>query len=172
MAKEKTVFACNACGGTSPKWLGKCPHCDAWNTLIETRQASEAGGKNRFAGLTRPTELAVLSDIAASDVARTPTGQEELDRVLGGGIVSGAVILIGGDPGIGKSTILLQAMARMAISGVRTAYISGEEAIDQVRLRAARLGLANAPVALATATALIANTATTASNTLFDLNRM
>ena len=148
MAKEKTVFACNACGGTSPKWLGKCPHCDAWNTLIETRQASEAGGKNRFAGLTRPTELAVLSDIAASDVARTPTGQEELDRVLGGGIVSGAVILIGGDPGIGKSTLLLQALDSLQRANQKTLYVTGEESGAQVAMRAQRLGLMGSQVSV------------------------
>ena len=110
MAKEKTVFTCNECGGTSPKWLGKCPHCNAWNTLVESVAQSDAPAKNRFAALAKTAEVAVLSEIEASDVDRTPTGHEELDRVLGGGMVEGGVVLIGGDPGIGKSTLLLQAL--------------------------------------------------------------
>ena len=113
MAKDKTQYTCTECGGTSPKWLGKCPSCNAWNTLIEG--AVESGGpvKNRYAGmaaLVPASEVATLSDIEASEVPRTPTGQEELDRVLGGGMVQGGVVLIGGDPGIGKSTLLLQAV--------------------------------------------------------------
>ena len=148
MAKEKTVFTCNACGGISPKWLGKCPHCEAWNTLIESRQASEAPTKNRFAALTRSTELSVLSDIEASDVARTPTGQDELDRVLGGGMVAGAVILIGGDPGIGKSTLLLQALDSLQRTGQKTLYVTGEESGAQVAMRAQRLGLQGSRVSV------------------------
>ena len=113
MAKDKTLYTCTECGGTTPKWLGKCPACGAWNTLIET-VADTPGGKNRFAtgvaALAPSAEVAVLADIEAQDVARTPTGQDELDRVLGGGMVEGGVVLIGGDPGIGKSTLLLQAM--------------------------------------------------------------
>lgn len=105
MAKEKTVYTCSECGGISPKWLGKCPHCNAWNTLEETR-AEPAAGKNRMQALSRGLNAAqpvtTLSHIEAADVARTPTGLEELDRVLGGGIVSGGVVLIGGDPGIGR----------------------------------------------------------------------
>ena len=110
MAKEKTVFTCNECGGTSPKWLGKCPSCNSWNTLIESVASSDTPTKNRFASLAKTAEVTVLSDIEASDVDRTPTGHEELDRVLGGGMVEGGVVLIGGDPGIGKSTLLLQAL--------------------------------------------------------------
>ena len=106
MAKDKTVFTCSDCGGTSPKWLGKCPSCGAWNTLIESVAHADSAVKNRFASLAKTAEVAVLSDIQASDVERTPTGHEELDRVLGGGIVEGGVVLIGGDPGIGKSTLL------------------------------------------------------------------
>ncbi|HZF86519.1 MAG TPA: DNA repair protein RadA, partial [Burkholderiaceae bacterium] len=100
MAKEKSVYVCTECGGTSPKWLGKCPSCGAWNTLIEqaSTPASAGGGQNRFgtqfAALAGASELAVLSEIEASDVARTPTGLDELDRVLGGGIVAGGVTLI------------------------------------------------------------------------------
>jgi DNA repair protein RadA/Sms len=107
MAKDKTIYTCNECGGTSPKWLGKCPHCNAWNTLIESVASSDGPAKNRFASLAKTAEVTVLSDIEAQDVERTPTGHEELDRVLGGGMVEGGVVLIGGDPGIGKSTLLL-----------------------------------------------------------------
>ena len=110
MAKEKTLYTCNECGGTSPKWLGKCPHCNAWNTLIESVAESAAPTKNRFASLAKTAAVTALADIEASDVERTPTGHDELDRVLGGGIVEGGVVLIGGDPGIGKSTLLLQAL--------------------------------------------------------------
>ena len=110
MAKEKTVFTCTECGGTSPKWLGKCPACNAWNTMIESVSESNAPTKNRFASLAKTATVMALGDIEATDMARTPTGHEELDRVLGGGIVEGGVVLIGGDPGIGKSTLLLQAL--------------------------------------------------------------
>ena len=144
MAKDKTQYTCSECGGTSPKWLGKCPSCHAWNTLDEG--AVELGGavKNRYAGmaaLVPAAEVATLSDIEASEVPRTPTGQEELDRVLGGGMVQGGVVLIGGDPGIGKSTLLLQAMDGLQRSGWNTLYVTGEESGAQVALRSRRLGL-------------------------------
>ena len=149
MAKDKTVFSCSDCGGTTPKWLGKCPHCGAWNSLVETAAEGPGAGKNRFAGragLAPSAELKVLSQIEASDFARTPTGQEELDRVLGGGIVEGAVVLIGGDPGIGKSTLLLQALDALQRQGNRTLYITGEESGAQVALRARRLGIEGSQV--------------------------
>ena len=149
MAKDKTVFSCSDCGGTTPKWLGKCPHCGAWNSLVETTAEAPGAGKNRFAGragLAPSAELKVLSQIEASDFARTPTGQEELDRVLGGGIVEGAVVLIGGDPGIGKSTLLLQALDALQRQGHRTLYITGEESGAQVALRARRLGIEGSQV--------------------------
>ncbi|MEY2684082.1 MAG: hypothetical protein RJA09_1226, partial [Pseudomonadota bacterium] len=114
MAKDKTLYACNDCGGTSPRWLGKCPHCNAWNTLVEVVAEAQSPSKNRLSagnkGLAPTAALAVLGDIEAGDVSRTPTGIGELDRVLGGGVVPGGVVLIGGDPGIGKSTLLLQAL--------------------------------------------------------------
>ncbi|MFN7712910.1 MAG: DNA repair protein RadA [Curvibacter sp.] len=141
MAKDKTLYTCNECGGTSPRWLGKCPHCSAWNSLIETVGESTAPAKNRFAALARTAEVATLADIEASDVDRTPTGQDELDRVLGGGIVEGGVVLIGGDPGIGKSTLLLQAVDALQRAGEKTLYVTGEESGAQVALRARRLGL-------------------------------
>ncbi|KQP49661.1 DNA repair protein RadA [Pseudorhodoferax sp. Leaf274] len=146
MAKDKSIYTCSECGGTSPKWLGKCPHCEAWNTLVETVAQPAASGKNRFASLAPTAELQVLADIEASEVARTPTGQEELDRVLGGGIVDGGVVLIGGDPGIGKSTLLLQALDALQRSGMPTLYVTGEESGAQVALRSRRLGLDNSQV--------------------------
>jgi DNA repair protein RadA/Sms len=141
MAKEKNVYTCNECGGTSPKWLGKCPSCGAWNTLVESVAQLDAPAKNRFAALTPAAPVAVLSEIEAQDIPRTPTGQEELDRVLGGGIVEGGVTLIGGDPGIGKSTLLLQALDALQRAGLRTLYVTGEESGAQVALRSRRLGL-------------------------------
>jgi DNA repair protein RadA/Sms len=142
MAKEKTIFVCNDCGGTSAKWLGKCPACGAWNTLIESVAEPAASTRNnRFASLAKTAEVATLGEIEASDFERTPTGQDELDRVLGGGIVEGGVVLIGGDPGIGKSTLLLQALDSLQRSGQKTLYVTGEESGAQVALRARRLGL-------------------------------
>lgn len=143
MAKDKTIYTCSECGGTSPKWLGKCPHCGAWNTLEETR-AEPAAGKNRMQALARGLNAAqpvtTLSEIEAAEVARTPTGLEELDRVLGGGIVAGGVVLIGGDPGIGKSTLLLQALDALSRQ-MPVLYVTGEESGAQVALRSRRLGL-------------------------------
>ncbi|WP_298213061.1 DNA repair protein RadA [Acidovorax sp.] len=150
MAKEKSTFTCTECGGTSPRWLGKCPACGAWNTLIE--QAASAGpGKNRysgsqFAGLAQAQAVMPLSAIEASDVERTASGIDELDRVLGGGIVEGGVVLIGGDPGIGKSTLLLQALDALQRVGLPTLYVTGEESGAQVALRSRRLGLDHSQV--------------------------
>jgi len=138
MAKEKSIFTCNECGGTSPKWLGKCPHCNAWNTLIES--VAEASSKHRYQALAAAQPVATLSEIEASDVDRQPTGIDELDRVLGGGMVAGGVVLIGGDPGIGKSTLLLQALDSLS-RNLRTLYVTGEESGAQVALRSRRLGL-------------------------------
>ncbi|WP_284466157.1 DNA repair protein RadA [Diaphorobacter nitroreducens] len=146
MAKEKTIFSCTECGGTSPRWLGKCSSCGAWNTLIES--VPDAGpGKNRlsgagqYAGLAQAQAVMPLAAIEATEVARTASGIEELDRVLGGGVVEGGVVLIGGDPGIGKSTLLLQAMDALQRAGLPTLYVTGEESGAQVALRSRRLGL-------------------------------
>lgn len=146
MAKDKTLYSCSECGASSPRWLGKCPGCGAWNTLIET--VPDAGpGKNRlsgagqYAGLAQAQPVMPLSAIEATEVARTPSGIEELDRVLGGGVVEGGVVLIGGDPGIGKSTLLLQAMDALQRVGLPTLYVTGEESGAQVALRSRRLGL-------------------------------
>ena len=141
MAKEKTIYTCAECGGCSPRWQGKCPHCEAWNTLSETVAAASSAGKNRFAGLAPAAAVQAIANIAAQDVLRTPTGQSELDRVLGGGVVEGGVILIGGDPGIGKSTLLLQALHSLQNAGMNTLYVTGEESAAQVALRAQRLHL-------------------------------
>ena len=150
MAKEKTLYTCNECGGSTPRWLGKCPNCGAWNSLVES-VAEPAGGKNRFGsalakGLAPASEVTPLSQIEAVDVQRHPTGQEELDRVLGGGIVEGGVVLIGGDPGIGKSTLLLQAVDALQRAGMDTLYVTGEESGAQVALRSRRLGLSGSQV--------------------------
>ena len=139
MAKEKSVYTCTECGGTSAKWLGKCPQCEAWNTLVEGA-AETNSGKNRYQSLARAQPVETLSEIKASDVDRQPTGIDELDRVLGGGIVAGGVVLIGGDPGIGKSTLLLQALDSLS-KNLRTLYVTGEESGAQVALRSRRLGL-------------------------------
>ncbi|MFP5396713.1 MAG: DNA repair protein RadA [Gammaproteobacteria bacterium] len=145
MAATKTTYVCSECGGASAKWLGKCPHCGAWNTLDE--QVTESGGaaRHRFEALARSQPVATLSQIEAAEVAHVPTGQDELDRVLGGGIVAGGVVLIGGDPGIGKSTLLLQAVDALS-ARMKVLYVTGEESGAQVALRARRLGLAGTRV--------------------------
>jgi DNA repair protein RadA/Sms len=140
MAREKTIHTCTECGGTSPKWLGKCPQCGAWNTLEEGVAEAAAAKNHRFRSLTQAQPVAALHEIEASEVERTPTGLDELDRVLGGGIVEGGVVLIGGDPGIGKSTLLLQALDALS-RRTKTLYVTGEESGAQVALRARRLGL-------------------------------
>ncbi|MGV8992375.1 MAG: DNA repair protein RadA [Thiobacillus sp.] len=144
MAKTKTIYTCTECGGALPKWQGQCPHCNAWNTLVETIAES---AKPRYQSLAASSAVQYLHDVEASEESRIPTQIGELDRVLGGGLVPGGVVLIGGDPGIGKSTLLLQALA--GLSGQRkTLYVSGEESARQVAMRARRLDLpeANMPV--------------------------
>ena len=141
MAKAKTIYVCNACGGNTPRWQGQCPACQAWNTLEES--LSESSSSNaRFQGLTQAVPRQKLSAIKAEDMPRLPTGVDEFDRVLGGGLVPGGVVLIGGDPGIGKSTLLLQALAEMSAAGVSVLYSSGEESAAQIALRAKRIALA------------------------------
>ncbi len=141
----KSIYTCRECGATNPKWLGKCPQFEAWNTLDEGPAEAPSAGRNRFQALTRAQPVATLSEIDATEIVRMPTGQEELDRVLGGGIVPGAVVLIGGDPGIGKSTLLLQALDALSAQ-MKVLYVTGEESGAQVALRARRLGLSGARV--------------------------
>ena len=146
MAKSKTHYVCTECGGISPKWQGQCPHCQAWNSLAEMQEESTSANRyaNRSAGgagLVQASPVLNLSDIEAQDIPRFGTGSEEFDRVLGGGLVTGGVVLIGGDPGIGKSTLLLQALTSLATGGKKVLYISGEESPAQIALRAKRLGL-------------------------------
>jgi DNA repair protein RadA/Sms len=145
MARDKTLYTCTACGGTNPKWLGKCPHCGAWNTLEEGVAEAASAVRHRYKPIAASQPVATLSEIEAAEIERAPTGLAELDRALGGGIVEGGVVLIGGDPGIGKSTLLLQAAERLAQS-MPVLYVTGEESGAQVALRARRLGLGDAPV--------------------------
>ncbi|MDE1546121.1 DNA repair protein RadA [Dechloromonas agitata] len=139
MAKAKTIYACTECGATSPKWQGQCPGCNAWNTLVET-VAEKSTPNSRFESLAPAAKLQNLSEIEAREAERIPTGIGEFDRALGGGLVAGGVVLIGGDPGIGKSTLLLQALSHLS-TGHKVLYVSGEESGEQVALRARRLGL-------------------------------
>ncbi len=152
MAKVSSDFVCQSCGTTHAKWTGRCDGCGSWNSIIEeAREAPAAGAKGQALPKGRATRLHALKGDTASP-PRIETGVSELDRVAGGGFVPGSAVLIGGDPGIGKSTLLLQALASLARKGERVIYVSGEEAIAQVRLRAQRLGLDDAPVLLAAET--------------------
>ena len=146
MAKAKTTaFFCSECGYESSKWMGQCPACRAWNTMVEyvylflpIRGArGKAGGSVRSAASVRPS---LLSEISLEEQDRIPTGFKELDRVLGNGIVAGSLVLVGGDPGIGKSTILLQVCRNLAMDGRKVLYISGEESLKQIKMRANRIG--------------------------------
>ncbi|RZM23995.1 MAG: DNA repair protein RadA, partial [Sphingomonas sp.] len=153
MAKPQKRYVCQACGSVSHRWAGQCSDCSEWNTLVEEANtaATPFHSKHNLQTGGRAIQLVGLdAEIKLPD--RMATGIAELDRALGGGFVEGSATLIGGDPGIGKSTLLLQAAAKMALAGQSVAYVSGEEAADQVRLRARRLGLGNAPVQLAAAT--------------------
>ena len=141
MAKAKTQYSCTECGASSPKWQGQCPGCGQWNTLVEAvMEGTQPAGRN-FAALGGASGVQTLAEIRPREEPRQPTGVEEFDRVLGGGLVAGGVVLIGGDPGIGKSTLLLQALARLAQASENVLYVSGEESGEQVALRARRLQL-------------------------------
>ncbi|NMV38784.1 DNA repair protein RadA [Ralstonia insidiosa] len=147
MAKSKTVYTCTECGGTAPKWAGQCPHCQHWNTLVETVAQPASGAGARFQSLASSATVRKLSEIDAEDVPRFSSGIDEFDRVLGGGLVGGGVVLIGGDPGIGKSTLLLQALSNLSATR-RVLYVSGEESGSQIALRAHRLGIESQNLAL------------------------
>ncbi len=144
MAKVKTVYACTECGGQSVKWQGQCPHCQAWNTLVEAVAEAVPVSSNRFSLIAETGKLQRLSEVEAREESRVSSGVPEFDRVLGGGLVPGAVVLIGGDPGIGKSTLLLQSLATMgttAGAARKVIYVSGEESPQQIALRAKRLNV-------------------------------
>lgn len=141
MAKNKTIYNCNVCGGQTPKMMGKCPHCSAWGSIVEEVQFSESSTVNRYSSITKiSNKIEDLSEVSVSDYNKNVTNISELDRVLGGGFVDGSVILLGGDPGIGKSTLLLQTLSSLA-SNNSVLYISGEESSEQIALRGRRLGL-------------------------------
>jgi DNA repair protein RadA/Sms len=153
MAKAPARFVCQSCAATYSKWQGRCDMCGAWNTIAEETAEIRAPGPAAKSAGGRKIQFVGLKG-RAEPPPRTRTGLDELDQVLGGGFVPGSIVLVGGDPGIGKSTILLQAAARVASAGKRVLYISGEEAIDQVRMRAQRLRLSESPMGLAAATSL------------------
>lgn len=144
MARSRTQYVCSECAGICPKWEGRCPHCGTWNSLQESAQAAV---EHRFAPLAGASPVLDLAAVEAQEQSRQPTGIAEFDRVLGGGLVAGAVVLIGGDPGIGKSTLLLQAVVSLSKVS-KTLYVSGEESAEQVALRARRLGVAGSGVRL------------------------
>ncbi len=151
MAKTSVSYVCQQCGGAHRKWSGRCDHCGAWNTLVEERVEAPSGpGKKATGRRVDMLPLATSGDVTPP--SRMKTGMAEFDRVAGGGLVAGSATLIGGDPGIGKSTLLLQLVCRLSTDGRRTAYVSGEESAEQVRMRARRLGLGSAEVDLATST--------------------
>lgn len=152
MSKSAPAFTCSACGASHKKWQGRCDACGEWNSIVEEAPLSAGGSKAlKFKGRTIP-----LTDLATEEAPppRARSGMDELDRVLGGGLVEASAILVGGDPGIGKSTLLLQAASSFANNGLKVLYISGEEASAQVRMRAQRLGLSQSPVALGAETNL------------------
>ncbi len=137
MAKKSSVYVCQSCGHQTPKWMGKCPECGAWDTLAE--ETLNAGAASRLGGNRAPGSALPVTQVRGVSETRQSTGIPEFDRTLGGGVVAGSLVLIGGDPGIGKSTLLLQSMGQMARAGHRVLYVSGEESPSQIRLRAERL---------------------------------
>src|SRR5215213_7950946 len=157
MAKPpRTVFVCQECGSQAPKWLGRCPDCGAWNSLVEERPADNAGASpaHRYAAAASASTARLYADIEVQQHARLSTSIDELDRVLGGGIVPGSLVLLGGEPGIGKSTLLLQAAANVARSIGPVLYSSGEESEHQIKSRGDRLGVGDAPLYLLAETCL------------------
>src|SRR6478735_4156246 len=155
MAKPKKRYICQACGSVSNRWTGQCADCAEWNSLVEDAEGvvTPFSARHNLRTGGRRVDLVGL-DAEVVLPARVSTGIAEFDRALGGGLVAGSATLIGGDPGIGKSTLLLQTAAKIAAQGLAVAYISGEEAADQIRLRARRLGLGAAPLRLAAATSV------------------
>ncbi len=156
--KSKISFVCNECGETYPKWMGRCTSCGEFNTIVEFREAVQSPGERRksgvSAGLITTGTVQLLSECATHETARISTGFPEVDTVLGGGIVDGSMTLIGGSPGIGKSTLMLQIASGVAKQGIAVLYISGEESVDQIALRARRLNTVNTPVKVLTETSV------------------
>nr|WP_202899337.1 ATPase domain-containing protein [Kordiimonas gwangyangensis] len=153
MAKKLSSYVCSNCGAAYRRWQGKCDECEEWNTIVE-EQAAVSGAPKGLSGKKGRAIDFVSLDTPLEEAPRILTGIAEFDRALGGGLVPGSAILIGGDPGIGKSTILLQAMGKMAKNGEDCVYISGEEATAQIQMRANRLGLKGAPLKLGCETSL------------------
>src|SRR5690606_13669028 len=145
--KGKSFHVCEACGARQPKWQGQCPDCGAWNSIVESAAPDRRAARAERAQYSGRVELARLNTLEAARIERLESGLGELDRVLGGGLVPGSVVLIGGDPGIGKSTLLLAAVANLAVSR-SVCYVTGEESLDQIALRARRMGVGEAPVQL------------------------
>ncbi|MGZ3515106.1 MAG: DNA repair protein RadA, partial [Thermodesulfobacteriota bacterium] len=141
MTKVKTHFVCQSCGYQIPKWLGKCPGCQGWNTFVEERVIEEKAPERDLLGFETEAVPVPITEIVPEERGRFQIGIEEFDRVLGGGIVYGSLTLVGGDPGIGKSTLLLQVMDRLASKGKKVLYVSGEESLQQTKMRAGRLGI-------------------------------
>ena len=137
MAKEKTIFLCNECGYESPKWAGKCPSCGAWNTLVEKRVRLQSATHTSLPGIERHSQPVLIDDVSTDDLPRLNLMDVELNRVLGGGLVPGSMVLLGGEPGIGKSTLVLQTVLRL--KNRRVLYVSGEESVQQIKLRADRI---------------------------------
>ena len=138
MAKTNTVFFCNECGYESPKWLGKCPACNNWNTFVEEKVVSSSSGGSKNKTVKEKSKPIQLKSIEQVKISRINSGFEELDRVLGGGFVNGSLTLIGGEPGIGKSTLILQICNNIKVDG-KVLYVSGEESAEQIKIRADRL---------------------------------
>src|SRR2546426_1365605 len=139
---QNTIFICQSCGYQSRKWLGKCPECGEWNSLVEERVVTSKKGAGRSGFRLREPKAVAYTEIESQDDVRISSGVTEFDRVLGGGIVPGTLVLLGGDPGIGKSTLLLQVAAKLSTAGAIILYVSGEESEKQIKLRGERLGVA------------------------------
>lgn len=153
MSKNPIQYVCSSCGAITPKWSGQCPDCESWNTLSETIRANRSSERPRFKGYAGETKIQRINGISIESQPRTSTQNREFDRVLGGGLVPGSVILVGGDPGIGKSTLLLQTLANLN-SDWRGLYVTGEESLQQVSLRAHRLGFPDSSLQLLSETAV------------------
>jgi DNA repair protein RadA/Sms len=156
--KEKVVFVCQECGAQSPKWMGRCTECGAWNSLVEERigdeRAPAGGATSRYAQIAARGSARLYADVSTTDAERLSTGIDEFDRVLGGGVVPGSLVLLGGEPGIGKSTLLLQAAAHFARAAGPVLYASGEESEHQIKSRGDRLGVGDSPLYLLSETCI------------------